>query len=129
MASTRARRFGILTGAFAHLPLYFHDVPSIPLFDSIAWKSAARKADQATKEEECRQPIAATLTEVREALRLETQRPIRALIMLSWLTSARVGCSIQLQRRDIALNGSALKITFRRGKGVKVRGPYTVDST
>ena len=48
---------------------------------------------------------------------------------LGWLTCARIGCIAQLRREDVVLHQSGnVSVTFRRGKAVRSRGPYTVHS-
>jgi integrase len=54
--------------------------------------------------------------------------PFAEQAALAWLTAARVGCILQLTRDNVTLVGSHLTVQFRRGKGVKARGPYTVPT-
>jgi hypothetical protein len=59
----------------------------------------------------------------------EAPHKVQARMALAWLTAARVGCVMQLTTRDVLLNPQGdLTVHFRRGKGVKLRGPYTVHS-
>ena len=59
---------------------------------------------------------------------------LQAFLALTWATCARPGCVRQLKLEDIALEGPGpdgyptLSVTFRRGKGVIFRGPYTVHT-
>jgi hypothetical protein len=57
----------------------------------------------------------------------------RAILALMWMTTQRVGCILSLLKEDISSSNEdrpRLRVTFRFGKGVKLRGhPYTIHTT
>jgi hypothetical protein len=85
------------------------------------------------------QPVgqkAATLQDVNAALEREIDPAARAGLMLLWATGARVGCALQLRHFNVDIAKTATpqtgcfraKVRFTRGKGAKLRGPFTVHT-
>jgi integrase len=126
--STLHRYLASTQGALACLPLYRSGSATVRLAVEPAWTQAMRASALATKEEAPRQPKAATLAQAKAAVRLEPSLPVRAVLVLAWATCARVGCVLQLARQDVAMTPDGMSVTFRRGKGVRTRGPYTVHT-
>lgn len=128
--STFMRYLCSIQGALSALPLYRSHTHPIYLQRDPTWQSAIRAAGIAAKEEQPQQPLAASLTETSKALALEPSLPNRVAIILAWVTCARVGCILQLKVEDIStsLTDNTISVTFRRGKSVRTRGPYTVHS-
>ena len=128
--STTLSKATTIQGALAILPLYFHHCLSVNLKDSAVWKKEVSSMGKKTKEEIPTQARPATAEDVLKAIRGERLfRPqIAIALMLGWLTCARLGCILQLEKKDVLCQEGRLAITFRRGKGVRVRGPYTVDT-
>ena len=86
---------------------------------------------QVSRSEHPRVPKAATADQVTAALRAEPSRPTRLLLAVTWLLCGRTGDCLQLEKDDVvARDGSrAFTVTFRRGKTVKKRGPYSLHSS
>jgi integrase len=127
--ATLHREMANAAGALSDLPLYT-DVPmQVNIGQAPAWRNAMRTAEQRLKEHEGRDNAATMVEEIDKALEHCDKKPIRAALMLMWLTAARAGCTLKLERRDVQLADSGdLQVTFHKGKGVKFRGPYTVNS-
>jgi len=99
---------------------------------SVFFKQAMRGAQIKGKESSTAHPKEATFQQVKEAIRkanTRNRKDLAMVVLLAWLTAARVGCIMQLKLEDISLAGAKMSITFRRGKGVRLRGPYTVHTT
>lgn len=127
--ATTHREMANLTGALSHLPVYTDSPVPIRLVLSPAWRDALRNTEMRAKESEGQSPPASTLHQVQAAVSKCLNPETRVAMMLAWLTAARCGCILQLKRQDVALAPDrSLTVTFRRGKGVKFRGPYTVPT-
>jgi integrase len=88
-----------------------------------------KAADKSMKESESVDPPSCPFQCLSDAA--EGAEPwARAALQLSWLTAARTGCILQLKKHNLTYEAStgALKVNFRRGKGVAFRGPYTVPT-
>lgn len=128
--STTLKNATTLQGALSVLPLYYRQCPSICLKEWALWKKEVSHLSSKTKEEVPNQAVPATSELVDRAIRQERLiRPqIAVALMLGWLTAARLGCILQLEKEDIINQQGRLAVTFKRGKGVRCRGPYTVDT-
>jgi integrase len=126
--STWEKTLGSTMGAMARLSEYTTSVVDLPLNGTSQFKDALRAASRQVTEWEHKPPPPATLEQV---VRVVAAAPahVKAQILLAWLTAARVGCILQLKASDVTWDGSNLTVQFRRGKGARVRGPYTVFST
>jgi integrase len=122
-------------GALALLPLYgrFKGFPSGPILlrQDPSWTQALKGATRRANEQAGKQPKAASdqqITMVVADTRISEQ--IRIVVLLSWLVAARCGDTLQLQRRDVEVDPDTgrMMITWRRGKTIAKRGPYTVTS-
>lgn len=131
--STTLKAAASLQGALSMLPLYFNHVGRIILTpDSVLWSNTMRYLGQRAREEKPQQPKPATIAQMEKTVSLfeSKNRPdIATAILLGWITASRLGCVLQLHKEDIVFNtNNSVSITFRRGKGVKARGPYTVHA-
>lgn len=127
-ASTLLKYLCTAQGVMALLPLY-RRTPAVQLNTCPIWRIAIKGATIRCKEELPQQPRPASLQEVRQCLRSEQSLPLFAAILITWLTCNRTGCVLQLSREDVELSADGrMSVRFRRGKGVRVRGPYTVHT-
>ena len=60
--------------------------------------------------------------------RAEIQTAKRAVILVAWVTAARVGDTLKLRKMDVSLTGRKMMVTWARGKTVEKRGAYTVHT-
>ena len=128
--STMMRYLAGIQGALAILPLYRATTAPVLLNEDPVWRQALKAATLHAKEESPCQPEPATLNDVKTAIRSEQHLGVKIAIILAWVTCARVGCVLQLRVADLSLSegDTNLAVTFRRGKGVRFRGPYTVHT-
>jgi integrase len=88
-----------------------------------------RAAQIRARQELPRQPQAAQWSQVLAAVNAEASLPLAVAIIISWVTAARCGCVLQLHRSDVTLHEDrSLSVRFRKGKGARIRGPYTVHT-
>lgn len=131
--STTLKAAASIQGAMSLLPLYKSGASAITLTKDVVWKQAMKSLQRQCKEEKPTQPIAATAEQIRqitEPLFQEGKTATAVALILGWYTASRLGCVIQLEKEDIVCNSDrSLTVTFRRGKGVIARGPYTVHTT
>lgn len=123
-----------LQGALRALPAYRIGAPSIFLNESPLWKSAVTGALKAATSHIPKQAVPATVNLVTKAIANCRHHPmknqLRVALMLAWVTTARPGCISQLRKEDVTFIGSNLVVSFRRGKGVLMRGQaYTIATT
>lgn len=128
--STTLKYLATVQGCLHLLPLY-RAAPSVDLARCPVWQQTMRGAGIQARHELPQQPKPATWTQVQQTLRAEPSAAIFAAITLAWFSAARVGCILQLTKDDLQSDNSArtLSIRFRRGKAVRTRGPYTVNTT
>lgn len=131
--STTLKAAASTQGALSLLPLYRAGVSRIILTrDSVIWSTTMRRLGQLCREEKPTQPHPATFQQIQQAVDIfrNMNRPdITTALLLGWITASRLGCVLQLHKEDVTFNENhSLSITFRRGKGVKARGPYTVHA-
>jgi hypothetical protein len=128
--STTLKRAASLQGALAILPLYFKGCVPIFLKQSPVWVKQLTHYSKKTKEEAPKQAKPTTADQMMEVIRLfrGKNNAVAVALMLGWLTAARLGCVLQLQVEDVRISQQRFSVTFKRGKGVRLRGPYTVYS-
>jgi integrase len=129
--STTLKRAASLQGALAALPLYFKGCVPIKLKWAVVWVKQLSHYAKKAKEETPSQARPATTEEVNAVVRHYYQREqlgIAVAIMFGWLTASRLGCILQLRMEDVEIEESRFRVTFKRGKGVRLRGPYSVYS-
>ena len=125
--STTLKAQASVQGALKVLPLYKASAPSLRILDPF-WSLSMRTREMEAKEEKPDQPHPATADQVFEAIHKTKDDAVAAALLLGWLTASRLGCILQLAKEDIAVSANTLAVTFRRGKGVRASGPYTVHT-
>jgi len=127
---TLHRNMCSLVGACSNAPLYLNTDCSIPLSLSAHFRQAMSYVNQRAQQSQPRNQEAVSMEQVTVACEEAPFLWQRVALALMWQTSARVGCILQLEMQDvtkIVRNGvETLSVHFARGKGVKMRGPYTV---
>ena len=128
--STMLRTMAELQGALRNLPLT-RGVQAVDLSSSIEWTAALKTVASRAKTERPRVPKAATADQVTAALRAEPDRATRLLLAVTWLLCGRTGDCRQLTAGDVVAHpgGTSFTVTFRKGKTVNKRGPYSLHST
>ena len=127
VASTAAKKAASLQGALAILPMYLQAAP-IKLTEFPEWKQAARTLGARAREQAPRAVKPCTRSTVEAAITTAQTSTEKAVIAICWLLAARVGDVLQLTRHEVTLDGNVLTVTYRKGKTVAKRGPYTVHS-
>jgi len=127
--ATTVKYMATAQGLCSLLPLYVMS-PAINLAACPVWRQALKAAARHCRRELPKQPKAATLHQVERTLRNEACLPTFAAILISWMTAARTGCVLQLQRSCVQLHDDrTLSVTFLRGKGALSRATaYTVHT-
>ena len=96
---------------------------------SSQWRMAIRGVAIKAREERPKQARPATTETIRRVVEQEGDPQLAAAIAMAWLTCARIGCIAQLRREDVTIDEqNRMAVTFRRGKAVRSRGPYTVHT-
>ena len=125
--STLAKKLASVQGALRILPLYVQTNPVV-LADIPEWKHGVKYATTRAREEAPRAVRPMTADQALRAVDNGKDLEIKSTIALSWLIAARVGDVLQLKGEDVAWNetDSTLTITYRRGKTISKRGPFSV---
>ena len=128
--STTLKYLATAQGALSALPLYKDVRTELLLSRSKVWVHGMKATARRAREELPNQPQAATWSEVQTCLRNEPNLLVFCAILLSWLTAARTGCTLQLARNDVqAHEDGSMSVRFVRGKSVLLRGSaYTVHT-
>jgi len=124
--ATTAKKAASLQGALRILQLYV-DAASVDLSRDAEWASGVRYLNAKAREEQPRAVVSATFADMQTAVRQGTPLTQGALA-LAWLVAGRFGDILSLDSDDIKLEQDVVTITYRRGKTVSKRGPYTVFS-
>ncbi len=120
--SSTLKTLASLQGALKLLPMYHADSPSLLLGQCPVWRQMMRAVGHMCRAELPHQPLAAVWQQVEQALRTCTCLITFAAILLSWQTTARVGCTLQLAPREVKVHADrTLTVTFTKGKGVALR--------
>jgi integrase len=107
--------------------MYRQVAHGIALRHDTVWQQTVQATQRRAREEKPRSPEAMTPDIFERTLAAETRPQHRAALQLMYFTSGRVGCVLALEKDDLTLRSdTSIAATFRRGKGVKMRGPYTV---
>jgi integrase len=128
--ATTLKNMASAQGALALLPMYRVVEHGVLLKHDVTWAENMRAVTRFAREEEPRTPKAMT-TEIFTAT-MATERDLqrRVVLALMWYTAQRVGCVLQLSKDNMHWNpNDTLSVTLKRGKSVKLRGPYTVHTT
>lgn len=127
--ATTLKNMASIQGALALLPMYRSVEHGILLKHDVRWAEAMRAVTRFAREEDPRTPKAMTNDVFKATLTKEDDLQRKVVFALMWYTSQRVGCVLQLAPEDLQWNmNDTLSITFKRGKSVKLRGPYTVHT-
>lgn len=128
----------MLTNAFHALIILpcYRDVPhGVNAFLTVQAQQALKGALRQKASEKARIPKSMTPQTFVHTLAAIPQNHLgaRAILALMWMTTQRVGCVLSLLKEDIVMTNDVkprLRVTFRFGKGVKLRGhPYTIHTT
>jgi integrase len=131
--STLLRQLAEVQGALAALPVS-HGKPAISLSRFPAWVAALKGVAIRSREERPRAPAAASAADISAAIELEPSRAVKQALCLAWLLCGRVGDIRRLRAEDVtfaraeATDAAPFTVTFRRGKTVSRRGPYSLHS-
>ena len=126
---TLHRSMCALVGACSNAPLYTNLSHPISLSSSPHFRAALSTANQRAQQSQPIGQVAVNQSAIETAVEEEPRIWAKTALLVMWLTSARVGCVLQLRLADLYLNADgAMTILFRHGKGVKMRGPYAVHS-
>jgi hypothetical protein len=125
--STTLRHMGEIAGALTNLPLS-KNIAAIEISRDPHWLAAIRGVAAQSREERPRVPKPITATAVVAAIRAEPRQAVRRLVALTWLACGRTGDCRQLTSKDATLQDSTLTLTFRRGKTIAKRGPYSLHT-
>jgi integrase len=128
--STTVKYLATAHGALALLPLYRQTTGPVLVKCCPVWGQTMKAAAQRARQELPKQPRAISWQELRQVLESETNTQTFTALLIGWFTAARLGCILQLQRRDLTTNDETrtIDVRFLAGKGVKARGPYTVTT-
>ncbi len=132
--STMARNMGTAIGAFAHLPLYSDSATGMNLMFSPVWRKAVQAAERLSREERPRTPKAASPAQVEQAVARSSSPAVKALLIMAWQSTMRLGDVAQLRRADVKLapmrdaQGLSMAITFYKSKTGHQRDPHTVHA-
>jgi integrase len=125
-----------MTGAFSKLPEYSNYPHPVHLRKDPAWAALMSTIEQESHQAQPHHLAAVDCEQLVAATELEKDPETRMALIIMWSTASRPGCVLQLKRQDLELEpqpfrprpGAELRITFRQGKGVSFRGPYTVQT-
>jgi integrase len=126
--STLLRHLAETQGALAALPVSQGKQPVL-LARNPEWIAAVKGVAVKARSERPGIPVAITALQVDEAIQREPQPLVKLCLALAWLLCGRTGDIRQLHDDDIAMEGDSLTVTYRRGKTVARRGPYSVHTT
>jgi integrase len=128
LPTTHLREMASTMGALARLDLYTTHPTPIALGCWAAWRDAMRKV-RIDSHEAQPDPPALTPAQMSQAVAAALQdnrKDLASLLILTWAIGARACDVLQLLRKEVTLSGDSLVVEFRRGKGVRMRDPYTV---
>jgi hypothetical protein len=125
--STTRTLYGSLLGALRAAPLYGVAVTKA---DDPGWSRMERYLQKKVYAEPVKFPTPLKLSEVDAIVTLLTAKGERMAAMymaLWWVTAARPQDVLRLKSRNVCiLPDGAMTVQFAEGKGVTIRGPYTV---
>lgn len=114
--------------ALASLPLYMPTTTEIRLQASATWRQTVKKYQKMAREQSMRNPPKSmTIEQHVAAFTRAPSTEVKAFLALAWRSCARYGDITGLHREDFSVNTDGrATLTFRRGKAVTWRGPYSV---
>jgi len=127
---TLHRHLCSVVGALANLPLYSNVPCPVTFRFDPEFKAALGSIHQDAQQSQPSGQTAASVDHMAVAVEEEPTLWVQAALIIMWVTCARPGCILQLRPEDVTLDieTGLLTINFRAGKGVKLRGPYTVPA-
>jgi len=127
---TTFREATSLLGAMSWLPLYSTAPQGIPLMQSAQFRGALATWRLAAQQAQPMNQRVVTVEDMIEAVELCMDQEARVMLMLMWLTAGRPGDVQQLQAMDVLMGEEGqLMVSFRHGKAVRMRGPYSVPTS
>lgn len=126
--STQMKAAASIQGACKILPLYFKNTASLHLKEFPVWRMSLLTFGHRSKQELPNQPQAATWEQVRSAVETCKNDAQAMALLIGWLTAARLGCVRQLSKADVKWSAQHTLVRFSKGKGARIRGPYTVHA-
>ncbi|CUE72298.1 TATE DNA transposon, putative, partial [Bodo saltans] len=126
--STTLRNLAELAGALKNLPVS-RGIPMVDLSVDPQWLAAIRGTAGQAKEERPKVPEPISSTDITKALINEPRMAVRRLLAMTWLCCGRTGDVRQLAPGDVTREGPNMTVTFRRGKTIQRRGPYSLHTT
>jgi integrase len=117
-----------LQGALAQLGVYIPGADSIHLSESVNYRSFMKTLGHKTNQSEQRAPKPATLDDIKASIRVTQDVHTKGLLALAWPLCGRMTDVLKLQKTDVQIMGNTITVTYRRGKTIKKRGPYTVST-
>lgn len=128
--TTTTTKMCSIQGALRVLFMHAKTDDNILLKTSPHWVAALAAASKLARQSHPNQPFAATYAHVQKAVELETRRPVKAALILAWLTAARGGDILRLRPTNVTFMSPVhIAVKFVRHKTARTRDPYTVDST
>jgi len=133
--STTLKKCATLQGALRILPMYVAS-RSVDLTSDVEWSSGLKYIASRSREEQPRSVKPARMGDIQKAIDGTDTVPLKAALALSWILAARFGDVLGLQFEDLSLTddgdecnrNNIVTVTYRRGKTVARRGPYSVHS-
>jgi hypothetical protein len=131
--STMLRVMAETQGALKNLDVA-RGIPALLLSRSAAWCSAIKGVAARARSELPRVPKAASPRQVLAAIAQEPSVNTRRLLALTWLACGRTGDIRQLTAADVVITAdgdatsATVTITFRAGKTVARRGPFSLHT-
>jgi hypothetical protein len=132
--STTLRHLAELQGALVNMNLFL-GLPPIRLASDPEWAAALKFVASQTRSERPKFAKSAGFAQIQAALEQEPSEGVRLLLLMTWLCAGRTGDIRQLDTHDIVVRAPTgderthLTVTFRRGKTVKKRGPYSLHTS
>lgn len=135
--ATVAKNLSLIAGALRDLHMYTNMERGIDLTLSREWEAATRYVRKQAKTAIAYPPSPVNHQEMLTARReLEQKCPAASLFLgLMWAFAARAGDISLLQKRDVRISSTeredmkvGVTLIMRRGKGAKMRGPYSAAS-
>ena len=95
------------------------------------WRQAVKAAERLSHEASPRTPVAANATQLHKAIASSGDSTTKAMLILAWTTSGRLGDVAQLAASDVAIaDDGKMRVLFRKSKTARAKGgAHTVHTT
>ena len=132
-AASFHREMANFAGAMKDLPLYSNSPIGFQLGREPVFEDAMKAAKLQMNAESVDTQPAATLEQLRAAVRLAPDLPAKAALALTWMCAGRTGDVLKTKRKELLLaedfaTSGDMQIVFCRGKGARFSQPYTVPT-